>query len=125
MMNAQFELFVQDLQKSVEFYENILGFSTGRRTEEYAGLRNGNVKIGIGLLSNLPSEHPLRLNDPLERKGVGVEFVLAVDDVTELYNNVQKAGYPISTPLAVRPWGLTDFRLLDPDGYYLRITSKA
>lgn len=125
MMNARFELFVQDLQKAVEFYENILGFTTSKRTEEYAGLRNGNVKIGIGLLPNLPSDHPLRLNDPDERTGVGVEFVLEVDDVTELYNNVQKIDYPINAPLEVRPWGLTDFRLLDPDGYYLRITSKA
>ena len=24
-----------------------------------------------------------------------------------------------------RPWGLTDFRILDPAGYYLRITSRA
>jgi uncharacterized glyoxalase superfamily protein PhnB len=24
--------------------------------------------------------------------------------------------------LTARPWGLRDFRLLDPDGYYWRIT---
>jgi hypothetical protein len=28
----------------------------------------------------------------------------------------------ISEPLQLRPWGLYDFRLTDPDGYYLRIT---
>jgi catechol 2,3-dioxygenase-like lactoylglutathione lyase family enzyme len=27
--------------------------------------------------------------------------------------------------LADRPWGLRDFRLLDPSGYYWRITSRA
>lgn len=27
--------------------------------------------------------------------------------------------------MAIRPWGLKDFRICDPDGYYLRITSKA
>jgi uncharacterized glyoxalase superfamily protein PhnB len=26
-------------------------------------------------------------------------------------------------PLAARPWGQTDFRLIDPDGYYVRVTS--
>jgi hypothetical protein len=25
-------------------------------------------------------------------------------------------------PLRSRPWGLTDFRVTDPDDYYLRIT---
>ena len=26
-------------------------------------------------------------------------------------------------PVGVRPWGQTDFRLIDPDGYYIRVTS--
>jgi hypothetical protein len=26
-------------------------------------------------------------------------------------------------PMLDRPWGLRDFRMVDPDGYYLRITS--
>jgi len=28
----------------------------------------------------------------------------------------------ISAALELRPWSLHDFRLADPDGYYLRIT---
>ena len=28
----------------------------------------------------------------------------------------------ISEELRLQPWGLHDFRLADPDGYYLRIT---
>jgi hypothetical protein len=28
----------------------------------------------------------------------------------------------ISESLELRSWGLHDFRLVDPDGYYLRIT---
>jgi catechol 2,3-dioxygenase-like lactoylglutathione lyase family enzyme len=27
--------------------------------------------------------------------------------------------------LAGRPWGLRDFRLLDPSGYYWRVTGRA
>jgi hypothetical protein len=27
------------------------------------------------------------------------------------------------TPVGDRPWGLRDFRVVDPDNYYLRITS--
>jgi lactoylglutathione lyase len=29
-----------------------------------------------------------------------------------------------TTVIADRPWGVRDFRLLDPDGYYLRITER-
>jgi hypothetical protein len=32
---------------------------------------------------------------------------------------------PLAEDLQERPWGLTDFRILDPAGYYLRITGRA
>ncbi|GMA52189.1 hypothetical protein GCM10025857_35460 [Alicyclobacillus contaminans] len=85
---------------------------------------NGEVQIGLGVLSKLSADHPLQLHHPDERKGIGVEIVLEVDDVDELYERVQASGYPVSEPLLMRPWGLKDFRLQDPDGYYLRITSR-
>jgi hypothetical protein len=28
----------------------------------------------------------------------------------------------LAEPLTDRPWGLRDFRVVDPDGYYLRVT---
>ncbi|WP_350223849.1 hypothetical protein [Rhizobium sp. CNPSo 3490] len=34
----------------------------------------------------------------------------------------RKSGWPLSA-LAMQPWGLPDFRLVDPDGYYVRVTS--
>lgn len=124
MMMVRFELFVRDVRKSIDFYVRALGFSPGKQTEEYAVVRHGTVQIGLGRLSNLPADHPLQLRRPDDRMGVGVEIVLEVDDVEALYKNVQDSGYPIQEALAIRPWGLQDFRICDPDGYYLRITSK-
>jgi lactoylglutathione lyase len=54
----------------------------------------------------------------------GVEIVLEVDDVAAAHDRVMAAGYPVEQDLQRRPWGLTDFRLHDPAGYYLRITSR-
>jgi uncharacterized glyoxalase superfamily protein PhnB len=54
-----------------------------------------------------------------------VEIVLEVDDVVGWRDRVLASGYPILEPLQERPWGLTDFRIADPDGYYLRLTSRA
>ena len=31
-------------------------------------------------------------------------------------------GFAISSGIAMRPWGVRDFRVLTPDGYYLRFT---
>ncbi|MBX9790854.1 MAG: hypothetical protein K2Y37_18200 [Pirellulales bacterium] len=51
--------------------------------------------------------------------------MLEVDDVQALYDQVKKsAAKTIASPLRLQSWGLTDFRVIDPDGYYLRITSR-
>jgi lactoylglutathione lyase len=54
-----------------------------------------------------------------------VELVLEVDDVAGERDRVLAAGWPLEEDLQERPWGLTDFRILDPAGYYLRITDRA
>jgi len=52
------------------------------------------------------------------------EIVLKVDNVQEDYRSVHASGHPIVEELQERPWGLTDVRIVDPDGYYLRITAR-
>lgn len=51
--------------------------------------------------------------------------MLEVDDVAAGYAAVTSSGWPLRAGLQRRPWGLTGFRLCDPDGYHLRITSRA
>jgi len=59
---------------------------------------------------------------PARRPPTGVEVVLEVDDVLRERDRVVAAGWSLAEDLTRRPWGLVDFRLLDPDGYYLRVT---
>ena len=57
-------------------------------------------------------------------KGAGVEIVLeldAVEQVIALHDTCRARGV-VAEALRTRPWGLQDFRIVDPDGYYLRIT---
>ena len=56
-------------------------------------------------------------------RGYGVEIVLMVDDVESYYAKVKEVAN-IFEPLRMRPWGLNDFRCVDPAGFYLRFTSK-
>ena len=50
--------------------------------------------------------------------------MLEVEDIDALYGRVSSSGHPVFEPLQERPWGLRDFRIVDPDGYYLRLTSR-
>ena len=54
----------------------------------------------------------------------GVEIVLEVRDVDAALEQVERAGFSVVELLRERPWGLRDFRVVDPDGYYVRVTTR-
>ena len=120
------ELFVEDIDAAIGFYTRILGFELVRNEPDYyASLRNRSVILGLGPVSKLPAQGGYFAPDIAgQRRGLGIEIVLEVDDVDAWHRRVLASGHPVFEPLQERPWGLRDFRIVDPDGYYLRITSR-
>ncbi|QKK34059.1 VOC family protein (plasmid) [Rhizobium indicum] len=122
-MQLSLELFVEAPETSIDFYQRVLGFEVqGSASAAYTMLKNGDAVIAINSRSVLSTAHPLRI-DTGQRTGLGVEIVLKVADVEGAYRTAKKSGWPASD-LALQPWGLRDFRLVDPDGYYVRVTSR-
>jgi catechol 2,3-dioxygenase-like lactoylglutathione lyase family enzyme len=118
------ELFVHDMDVAIHFYCGVLGFLLVRQDEGYASVRSGNVVIGLGPVAKLPETEGYFTRERLAAdRGLGVEIVLEVDDIVGFHDRIRSAGYPIFEALQERPWGLTDFRIVDPDGYYLRLTN--
>jgi catechol 2,3-dioxygenase-like lactoylglutathione lyase family enzyme len=120
-MTLRCEIFPADLDATVDFYVRVLGFAVlkDQREEPIAYVCLGRGDVRMGALRR-------RADEPrgAERPPTGVELVLEVDDVEAERDRVATAGWPVDADVQARPWGLTDFRLLDPDGYYLRITSR-
>ena len=125
-MNIRIELFTSDMEKSVHFYTTVLGFTMqgSKLNPSYQPVKQGNVTIGIGPLAKLSNDHHFNPDHKNVQKGYGAEIVLEVENVKRLYEKVKSSGYPIREPLVMQAWGLEDFRIVDSDGYYLRITSK-
>lgn len=124
-MRLRLELFVDDLDASVAFYARVLGFTVQRRAADYVSLRRGRVVLGLGPVAKLPSSGPGFTRGRLASgKGAGVEIVLELDSVEEVAAPHEdcRARALVAEALRDRPWGLRDFRLFDPDGYYLRVT---
>ena len=126
-MDFRIELFVADLDTSIRFYEVALGFGLDRREQDYASMRRGQAVLGLGAVSKLPLDGPgpgFTQSRVADERGAGVEIVLEVEDLEDAYARFERAGERVAEPIRAQPWGLRDFRISDPDGYYLRITTK-
>jgi len=121
-MTLRFEIFPDDLDATIDFYTRVLRFRliADRRDEPsaYVSLQRGSVRVGAARRA-VPDARAARLPP------AGVELVLEVDDVVAERDQIKAAGWPMAEDLRDRPWGLRDFRVLDPAGYYLRITGRA
>lgn len=136
------ELFPQALTPSILFWTKILNFtllrhepsssttstspSTGTDTG-YAHLHRDT--IGIGLSTRPPTKYPLAAQDPSARPQfrkwpVGVEIVIEVDDVWAEKERVVREGWKLESDMVRQPWGLRDFRIVDPDGYFVRVSER-
>ena len=117
------ELFPDDLDALVDFYVSVLGFrlvEERRRTDDpYAALVHGDVRLGLARRPEVDEQQ--RLDRAPE---VGVELVLEVDDLDDAHFQVAARGWPLLEDITSRKWGLRDFRLLDPSGYYWRLTTR-
>jgi lactoylglutathione lyase len=100
----------------------VLGFTVVRdeRTapSPYLALGRDDVRIGA-------AERAEAVDPAARRPPTGVELVFEVDDLDVERIRVADAGWPVQDEVTRRPWGLRDFRLLDPDGYFVRITDRA
>lgn len=124
------ELDVADLERSLAFYVDALGFGCAveRPEENFVYLVRGPVHLMLE-----EAEGPGRRfrTAPLEYPfGRGMNLQIEVPDVDLLYDRTQSAGATIHVPLEERWYrqgdeetGNRQFVVADPDGYLLRFFS--
>src|SRR5262249_23485374 len=109
------QLRVVDLERSVRFYVDRLGFKEDFRFRDfYAGLKAGGTSVHLKRIDGLdPSIAFVQAGDHLH-------LYLRVTDLdaayAELHGNVEIV-YPITT----KPWGDREFTIRDPDGHTIYI----
>jgi len=110
-------LAVRDLELSLPFYRDQLGFQVPMVLPDAAGVPNFAVAqwgeaVSFGL-SAAETDGP---------KGTGVVFMVYVPEGTEIdayYAEVQERGVAITKEIADMYWGDRSFTVIDPDGYVL------
>ena len=118
VIESKLELFVSDPVESSAFY-SVLGFAVVHaKPNGYTTLKSGSTVIA---LSPLPWWLPVHWLGFLRYPPIGTEIVLYAADLEQARASLDKAGHSPGA-IALQSWGDRDFRVTDPDGYYVRIT---
>ncbi|MEA2239397.1 MAG: hypothetical protein QOC81_4121 [Thermoanaerobaculia bacterium] len=114
-------LTVKDLQTSLEWYQNVLGFTIDRRHEREGklmgvSLKAGDVQILIG------QDDGARGWDRVKGEGFSLR-ITTEQNIDELANGIKSRGGKLLLEPVDMPWGARVFRVEDPDGFKIAITS--
>ncbi len=93
-----------DIDESISFYRDKLGFSLAFRYPDYAGIQRGSVQLHFWLCADprIPRMTSCRIN---------------LRGIDSFYEKARKQGvvHP-NDPLTDKPWGFREFTALDPCG---------
>jgi uncharacterized glyoxalase superfamily protein PhnB len=114
-------LTVQDLRASSTWYRNVLGFTVEQRHERdgvlrAVSLKAGNVQILLG------QDDGAQGWDRVKGQGFSL-MITTAQDIDEYARLVRERGGTLETEPTTMPWGARMFRIRDPDGFKLTISS--
>jgi catechol 2,3-dioxygenase-like lactoylglutathione lyase family enzyme len=117
-------LVVEDLERSLAFYVDLLRLPLGHRSGPYAQLRTGATRLALFERAAMSAvlDRPLRAPDP---GAAGFEIGFKVDDVDAAFRELTAAGAWPEQPPRDRPWGQRTAYLRDPDGHLVELVQDA
>jgi uncharacterized glyoxalase superfamily protein PhnB len=119
--NLSASLTVADLQKSLVWYRDVIGFAVHQEYEREGKLLAVSLRAGDARLLISQDDGAKGLD---REKGAGFSLMITTDDnVDDLATRIKEAGVTLDLEPADMPWGARAFRLHDPDGFKLTISS--
>ena len=114
-------LTVKDIEKSLAWYRDVVGFTVDRRHEREGKLRAVSLKAGdVRIL--IGQDDGAKGWDRIKGEGFSLQVTTA-QDVDEIARGIKARGGAIESEPTDMPWGARIFRLRDPDGFRLTIAS--
>jgi len=113
-------LTVSDLQRSIGWYQGLLGFTVASRWEDSGHPRGVELAAG-GTRLMLNQDDWSKGRD--REKGAGVRLWFGtIQDIDQLAAEITSRGGALDYAPRVMPWGDRTFAITDPDGYHLTFT---
>lgn len=113
-------LIVDDLDRALDFYTQVLGLKLGHRSGDYAQLDTGVTRIGFYTRPAMAAVVGFAL-EPAQQTAPGFELGFKVADVDAAYAEIVAGGATSVTPPTTRPWGQRTAYVRDPDGYLIEL----
>jgi len=115
-------LTVKDVEKSLVWYSEVVGFFVDQRYEREGKLRAVSLKAGsVRILLN--QDDGAKGWERVKGEGFSLQFTTAqsVDDIAK---RIKHHGGTLEKEPTDMPWGARIFTFRDPDGYKLVISSE-
>ena len=114
-------LTVKDLQRSLAWYRDVIGFTVDRMIERDGKLRAVAFQAGaVRILIN--QDDGVKGWERVKGEGFSLMFK-TTQSIDAIAAAIKARGGQLATEPADTPWGARVFRLVDPDGYKLSISS--
>jgi uncharacterized glyoxalase superfamily protein PhnB len=119
-------LLVSNVERSLAFYEDVLGFTRGMTVPEqspfvFASVTSGPVEIFLNDRSTVTRESPQMAGLAF---GGGNTMFIEVAGVDALHDQI-KPRAKVIMPLLTQWYGLREFAIEDPDGYVITFAERA
>lgn len=122
-MRLFLEFFVHDFKASHHFYHTIMRMQNVHYEEDFAQLQRGQMQIHLLSIQELPEALQKEDLAPLASRTEVCLELSNLEEVKAELDYIQSLGWPIEDDLIYRPWNKYDFRIKDPEGVYLRIST--
>jgi len=113
-------LVVEDLDRSLAFYVDLLGLPMGHRSGPYAQLTTGRTRLSLFERSAMEETLSMPLRKP-DADAPGFEIGFKVRNVDVSYVALVGRGAEAAVPPTTRPWGQRTAYLRDPDGHLVEL----
>ena len=112
-------LTVSDLETSLAWYCDVVGFVVVQKWEEDGKIAGAVVEAGRIRLFLVQGDGP-----PIQSEDQTLQFYCSTaQDIDDVAASIEARGGVLDKPPADQPWGARTFDLLDPDGARLTISS--
>ncbi len=113
-------LVVEDLDRALAFYCNLLGLPLGHRSESFAQLATGATRVALYERPAMAATLGRELEPP-SPEAPGFELGFKVEDCDAAYAELVAGGAAPAVPPADRPWGQRTAYVRDPDGHLVEL----